>query len=146
MVSLPASRVWDLLFASGLQERYEQGEITSREFYDAFCSRSATHPDYDTFHLANSQIFELNVPIVPIVGHLKAAGYPLGILSNTCESHWQHVSDGRFCVISSFFPTLVLSYQLRSQQARSGYLSRGGAARGSGTGQDFLCGRPPGER
>ena len=63
--------------------------------------------------MANSQIFELNVPIVPIVGHLKAAGYPMGILSNTCEAHWEHVSDGRFCVISRFFPTLVLSYQLR---------------------------------
>ncbi len=113
LVSLPASRIQELLFASGLQDRYEQGECTSQEFYEEFCRSSRTRPDYDAFQWANSDMFTLNVPIIPIVGHLRAAGYPLGILSNTCEAHWQHVAGGRFGAITYFFQVEVLSYRLR---------------------------------
>ncbi len=113
LVSLPAGRVKDLLFDSGLQTRYEQGALTSRQFYEEFCRTSGTSPQYEAFHLANSDIFQLNVPIVAIVGHLRSAGSRLGILSNTCEGHWQHVANGRFRIISHYFSVTVLSYELR---------------------------------
>ena len=114
LVGLPASRVRDLLFASGLQQRHERGDISSREFYDAFCSAANARPDYHAFNLAGSQMFELNVPVIPIVAHLRAAGYLLGILSNTSEAHWQYISSGRYTVINAFFDVRVLSFEQRS--------------------------------
>ena len=58
-------------------------------------------------------MFEVNVPVMPIVAHLQAARYRLGILSNTCESHWQYVADGRYTVIRELFEVRVLSYHER---------------------------------
>ena len=45
--------------------------------------------------------------------NLWAAGYRLGILSNTCEAHWEYVSDGRYMVVRDLFELRVLSYEER---------------------------------
>jgi putative hydrolase of the HAD superfamily len=110
LTGLPPDRVWDIVFGSDLQTRYERGVVSSREFYEQFCTASNTRPDYDALHWANSAMFELNVPVIPIVAHIRAAGYRLGILSNTCETHWNYVADGRFKAIREFFAECVLSY------------------------------------
>ncbi len=116
LVGLPADRIWATLFASGLQNRYEQGALTSQEIYQQFCAACFDDPqewpDPAAFHLANSDIFQLHTPVVPIVAHLESAGYPLGILSNTCEAHWDFVSRGRFTIIERLFQVAVLSYDL----------------------------------
>jgi putative hydrolase of the HAD superfamily len=113
LAEITPERVWEILFASDLQSRYERGEMSSREFYEEFCRVSLSEPDYGALHRANSQMFELNVPVIPIVSHLMSAGHRLGILSNTCEAHWQYVSDGRFTSVRDFFEVQVLSYQER---------------------------------
>lgn len=110
LTGLAPEHVRDIVFFSGLQQGYERGEVSSREFYDAFCAASHTQPDFDALHYASSAMFEINVPIIPIVAHLRAARYRLGILSNTCESHWQYVADGRYAVIREAFEVSVLSY------------------------------------
>ncbi len=120
LVKRPAAEIWDLLFTSELQARYEAGAITSGEMHEEFCRASATRSDYEAFHQANSQIFEINVPVIPIVAQLMAAGYRLGILSNTCEKHWEHVSGGRFRVIREFFSVHVLSHLVRSSKPDRG--------------------------
>ena len=111
LAGVPAERVRDVLFTSGLQERYERGAVSSEAFYEAFCAATAARPDYEAFHGAHSRMFELNVPVIPIVVQLRAACYDLGILSNTCEAHWAHISDGRFGVITTHFDVRVLSFQ-----------------------------------
>ncbi len=120
LVGLPADEIWELIFASQLQAQYEAGAITSQEIYEQFCQQCCTEqdkwPDYDAFHLANSDIFSLNIPVVAIVAHLQAAGYPLGVLSNTCEAHWKHVSGGRYTVLHELFQEVVLSYEQRSSK------------------------------
>ena len=120
LVGLPADRIWDLIFASQLQSRYEQGAITSRDIYGQFCQQICDDhrawPDYRAFHVANSDIFHLNVPVIAIVAHLQSAGYPLGILSNTCEAHWKHVANDRYTVLNRMFRVTVLSYEQRSSK------------------------------
>ncbi len=116
LVGLPAEKIKEVMFASGLQSRYEQGAITSREMYQQFCEqccleRPQDWPDYEAFHLAASDIFHLNVPVIPIVAHLQSAGYPLGILSDTCEAHWKFVSSGRFTIVERLFQVAVLSFE-----------------------------------
>lgn len=84
------TQVSQIIFDGDLQQRYERGEISSREFYEAFCRQAGVCPDYDRLAAAASDIFELNGSIVPVVAQLRQARYRLGILSNTCENHWQH--------------------------------------------------------
>jgi FMN phosphatase YigB (HAD superfamily) len=57
-------------------------------------------------------MFELNIAIIPLVAQLYAAGYRLGILSNTCEAHWDYVSDGRYRIIPELFEPCVLSFRI----------------------------------
>ncbi|MFO7903577.1 MAG: HAD family hydrolase [Planctomycetota bacterium] len=115
LVGVPPAKVWEVMFASALQARYERGLISSRRVYETFCQQCCDDPrnwpEYRQFHLAHSDIFRLHVPLMPIATQLYATGYPLGILSNTCEEHWKHIHDARFPVLARLFRVAVLSYQ-----------------------------------
>ena len=50
------------------------------------------------------------------MAHLRAAGYRLGILSNTCEAHWEFVSCGRYAVLKELFEVEILSFRLGSMK------------------------------
>jgi len=106
-------RVEEVVFGDGLQEKYELGQISGREFYDAFCRRTGTRPDYDTLQQAGSDIFELNLSMLPVVTQLRQAGYRMGILSNTCESHWEHCCR-RYRVIDEGFQVHALSCRIHA--------------------------------
>jgi glucose-1-phosphatase len=104
--------VWTAVFASGLELRYESGELDDQGFYDAFCQATDTAADFDRLRLAGSEIFKLNQSIVPVIAQLDAAGYRLGILSNTCSAHWAYCMAGRFGVLDLAFDVFALSFQI----------------------------------
>ncbi len=106
------ARVWEVVFESDLEHRIESGQIDGREFYEQFCSETGTRPDYDALEWAGSAIFDVNARMLPIVVHLWMAGYRLGILSNTCQSHWEYCISGRFATIPTLFERAVLSYEV----------------------------------
>ncbi len=106
-------RVSDVLFDEGVQKQYETGELTDRQFYDAFCQRTDTRPDYHALRRAGSHIFELNLPMLPVVATLQQAGHRMGILSNTCSSHWQYCAE-RYAILTEAFTVHALSYQIRA--------------------------------
>jgi putative hydrolase of the HAD superfamily len=99
------------LFQGDLQNRYERGEISSAEFHEAFCLATGARADYAALTRAGSDIFEFNASILPVVSQLRAAGHRLGILSNTCQSHWEHCL-ARFHVLAEDFQIYVLSYRI----------------------------------
>lgn len=111
VAGIDPSRVKEVLFNGQLQRQYELGQISSWGFYEAFCTSSGTRPDYDALRRAGSDIFELNVRTLPIVAQLGAAGHRLGVLSNTCESHWEHCTR-RYRIIAEAFEVHALSYRI----------------------------------
>jgi HAD superfamily hydrolase (TIGR01509 family) len=66
---------------------------------------------HQSLHRAGNEIFELNLSLLPVVAHLTQAGYRLGILSNTCEGHWQHCRQ-RFRIVAEPFSVYALSCQI----------------------------------
>lgn len=112
VAGVAAEKIWDVVFASDLELRYEAGEISDREFYETLCRETDTRPDYEALLLAGSAIFTPNFSIFPIVAALDAAGYRLGILSNTCPGHWAYCRGGRYGLIDSAFDAYALSYEL----------------------------------
>lgn len=114
LTDLSPERTEQLIFASGLQVRYEEGEITSREFYDQFCRNSGTQPAADAFWKATSDIFTQNPGTFPIVRQLSSLGVGLGVLSNTCDSHWQQICSTTMLEIRPLFQQAVLSFEVRS--------------------------------
>jgi len=106
-----AAVVKDLIYHGGLQRDLELGRITGREFYESFRRRTGTRVDYLALERAGSNIFELNYPILPLVSGLRRAGYRLGILSNTCESHWEHCR-AKFTLVGELFGAAALSCRI----------------------------------
>lgn len=111
IAGVPAEQVWQIVFEDGLERRYELGEIDGRQFHEAFCRQSGTRPDYDALDLAGSAIFRANARMWPVIAHLGQAGYRLGILSNTSDSHWRYVTSGRYGIIPAAFQICVLSFE-----------------------------------
>lgn len=118
LAGVTPEKVDQVLFDQGLQERYETGLIDCTQFHQEFCSLTGSESSQGEFLHAISDIFTVNGSMIPVLTQLKARGFPLGILSNTCDAHWQQVF-GRHSVLRSFFDPLVLSYEAKSMKPDS---------------------------
>ncbi len=107
-------RVWDIVFGSDLEMEYERGAISTYAFYEAFCSRTQTCPNYEALLLAGADIFDLNQSVVPLINELRDRGHRLGVLSNTNEAHWNFIAGGRFPIVNDSFEQYALSYKMRA--------------------------------
>ena len=99
------------IFGNGLLQRYERGQVSSREFFEEFCAAANCRPDADRLAAAVSEIFTLNLPVLPIVAQLRQAGYRMGILSNTCEVHWEYCAE-HYNILTEAFDVHALSYRI----------------------------------
>ena len=106
-----ADKVWEVVFESRLEHRFESGEINDQQFYDEFCSGVGAKPNYDALLHAGSDIFAVNAPIIPLVAQLRAGGHRLGILSNTCGPHWAYC-ERRGYGLRKLFDVYALSYEI----------------------------------
>ena len=107
---IEASLVQELVFDSGLQNRYESGEITCETFAAEILKHSVTDASTDDIISAASDIFKLNREIIPLLTALRIVNVPLGILSNTCPGHWERVLMTAPC-IRQYFSKFVLSHE-----------------------------------
>jgi FMN phosphatase YigB (HAD superfamily) len=115
-VGIDPSRAWKILFEDGLHWQSERGEVTSDQFYARFCQAAGVPlGDRAALELAANDIFELNVPIVGLLGHLYFTGRRLGVFSNTTDDHWQYCT-GRFGILTSLFRVHALSFKLRAMK------------------------------
>jgi putative hydrolase of the HAD superfamily len=111
VVGATAEQVRNAVIGGRMIHDLEAGRLTSRQFYGAFCTAIGHRPDFEQLVAAAAEIFGLNLPVLPIVAQLRQAGYPLGILSNTCEIHWEYcVREYRF--LSENFGIHALSYKI----------------------------------
>jgi glucose-1-phosphatase len=111
VAGIAAEDVRAAIFGGGLMRQYESGRLSDRQFYEAFCAATACRPDYDALAAAASEIFELNLPMLPLVAQLRQTGYPMGILSNTCQPHWEHCRR-RYRIVAEAFTVFALSYRI----------------------------------
>jgi glucose-1-phosphatase len=113
VVGITPQRAWQILFDGDLCDRYEKGLVSEDQFYDEFCTSAAVAnlPAVDRAALeqAANDIFWLHVPLVAIVGRLRASGYRLGVLSNTNRGHWRHVT-GRYEFLTTLFHVHAISF------------------------------------
>lgn len=103
------SEVQTLLIESGMQWEYERGKLTPTQFHQKFEQAVEQSVDYEALLLAGSDIFELNTSILPVLDYLKANGYRLVLLSNTCVSHFDFIWN-QYDVLQRF-DAYVTSYE-----------------------------------
>jgi putative hydrolase of the HAD superfamily len=112
LIGVETKRVKDFYFAEEVLRGIETGEISDDEFYDRLCNRFDCRPDRAALAYAASAIFEVNASIVALVSQLYSAGHPLGVLSNTCQAHWDYCTGGRYGIIPALFDVNALSFQI----------------------------------
>ena len=112
VAGISADKVWQVVFESGLEERFEAGQLDDQEFFETFCRDTGTRPSREALLEAGSAIFKMNASMIPVIAQLDTAGHRMGILSNTCGPHWSYCAAGRFVLICQAFDVLALSYQI----------------------------------
>ncbi len=110
-----ADQVREAIFAGDMQRDFELGAIDGPTFYTHFCEATGTKPDYDRLYRASGDIFTLNVGVIPLIARLRARGVRLGVLSNTCVSHWDHCLRN-YRIVSDLFDVSILSYESHSMK------------------------------
>jgi beta-phosphoglucomutase-like phosphatase (HAD superfamily) len=107
------------LEGGGLEWAYERGELTREQFYGRFCEAAGARRDVEALGVAlddaGNDIFDLNPPIIGLVGRLAGAGYRLGVCSNTSQSHWGHCVQ-QYRALSTTFPVHALSFRLKAMK------------------------------
>jgi putative hydrolase of the HAD superfamily len=110
-------------FGTGMQVDYEIGKLDSRGFYEQFCRATDTCSDYDAFYRGFNEIFRPITSMLPVVASLYQSGYRLGILSNTCEEHWNYCLP-RYTMLRDFFSVHALSYEIGAMKPSAAIFCR----------------------
>lgn len=112
LAGVPTDAVHAALFAEGLQESLERGAIDWAGFHRRFGEATGSTTDPAALAHAASDMFTLNVPILPVIAALDRSGIRSGILSNTCAPHWSHILASRYSVLPGRFAVTVLSHEV----------------------------------
>jgi putative hydrolase of the HAD superfamily len=115
--------------SSGIQVDYETGKLKSREFHERFCSETGTRPQYDDFYRAFNEIFTPITSMLPVVAQLYHSGNRLGILSNTCDGHWNYCLR-RYVMLRELFSVYALSYEIGAMKPSAAIFCRAAALAG----------------
>jgi putative hydrolase of the HAD superfamily len=115
--------------SSGIQVDYETGKLDSRGFHERFCRKTGACPEYDAFFRGYNEIFTPITSMLPVVSQLYQSGYRLGVLSNTCEGHWDYCLR-RYVILRELFSVYALSYKIGSMKPSSVIYCRAAALAG----------------
>jgi putative hydrolase of the HAD superfamily len=104
---------WQTIFGGDLNERWERGDLSTAQFCDEFDAITHSRGDRAALEDAANDIFSPLPQMMAVTGHLRAAGYRLGILSNTNECHWRYV-QARYAFLTRLFHVRMASFELAS--------------------------------
>lgn len=103
-----ASEIYKIIFTEGLEKRYDEGRISSNEFYEKIIELLKIDILFDEFCEIWSDIFWENTKMWQFIRDLKRIKYKVYLLSNTNELHFQFVKN-KFFIINEF-DEYILSY------------------------------------
>jgi epoxide hydrolase-like predicted phosphatase len=107
------------LYDSGLEEKYEHGEVTSREFaaqLRQYFGRPESEVSDSAIVESISNMFEPIESMEGVLDSVRAAGYRVGLLSNTCIGHWSWIEQQQFSVMDFSFDATILSFEVGSMK------------------------------
>lgn len=100
-----------VLFETGLELEYELGRVTTDEFFAKISDILGCEIDRQRLELACNDMFTVMPQTQKTVAWLRESGYRLGILSNTCDCHWEFCRR-KFSWIDEHFEVHITSHQV----------------------------------
>jgi glucose-1-phosphatase len=116
--ALSSQRIFDIMFdlENGLVNPYEEGLMSSVEFFSELKSQFRLDMDIDTFKNIWNPIFREDREVNEAILYLKEKGYPLFLLSNTNELHFSYIID-KYPIVHSFDEWL-LSFEVNAKKPK----------------------------
>ena len=107
-------RAREVIYDSGLQERFEHGQVNGEQYAEAVrraMGRSIAVPTGEILD-AVSAMFRPIESMAGIVSGVRAAGYRIGLLSNTSAAHWDWIGRQAYPSVRGGFDVVILSYEV----------------------------------
>lgn len=101
-------------WGKGMYMEYESGKVTTEEFFRGLSERFKLDLSLEEFGGIWNSIFWEDPEVISIVRNLKARGFPLFLLSNTNELHFDFIRR-EFPIVSEF-DQLILSHEVKSRK------------------------------
>lgn len=113
-----AKEMFEYIFGmeNGLINPYEEGEISTDEFFKTISDRYYLNMGIEDFKKIWTPIFTEDKKVNKIILHLKSMGYPLYILSNTNELHFTYIKETY--PIVHVFDEWILSYEVGAKKPK----------------------------
>ena len=111
---LSPEEVYSRIFDTRLQLEYESGILDTSEFCERLRELLDVSVSDDRLTTAVADIFWPMYRTIPVLAGLVSAGMSLGVLSNTCEAHWDWVTTRTLPWMNRAFKTIILSFQVGS--------------------------------
>ncbi|MEM6692548.1 MAG: HAD family phosphatase [Planctomycetota bacterium] len=118
LVGVKAEAARSAIYDSGLQDDFEHGRVSVKGFGVRVSDALGITSDLaeDAIALAAADMFHPIEEMVPVLDGLQQRGMPIGILSNTCESHWRFLVDTKHPLLDRKFDSVILSYEVASMK------------------------------
>jgi putative hydrolase of the HAD superfamily len=100
----------------GLVNPYEEGLMSSRDFFAKLRERYKLELEFDEFKDIWNLIFDENPEVNDIIAYLKKSGYPVFLLSNTNELHFSYITE-RYPIVHSL-DEWILSYEVGAKKPK----------------------------
>lgn len=108
-----------LVLDGTLQTEYETGLISSVQFVSRISDAIGRELDVADMLQAAADMFIPNTHILPVLERVRDLGIPMGLLSNTCEAHWNWIGELRYPQVRDWFSPVILSYEVKSMKPDS---------------------------
>ncbi len=122
-----------------LQLQLEAGAVSWPAAHADFCRSTGSAVPLDQFSRAAGDIFGLRVEMLPVLAALRRLRLPVGLLSNSCEPHWQFICGSGYAFLPAGFPITVLSHEVAAAKPSPAIYARAAEAAGVPPEQIFFC-------
>lgn len=109
-------RMRAVVMDSNLQIEYETGSITGETFVEQISHSIGKPLNVREMLIAAADMFIPNLQMLPVLEHVKKKNIPIGLLSNTCQAHWEWILERRYPSVVDHFGPVVLSYEAKSMK------------------------------
>ncbi len=122
-----------------LQQRLEDGAVSWPAAHAEFCRHTGAAVPLDRFSVAAGDIFSLRAEMLPVLAALRRLRMPVGLLSNSCEPHWQFICASGYAFLPAGFPITVLSHEVAAAKPTPAIYARAAEAAGVPPNKIFFC-------
>jgi putative hydrolase of the HAD superfamily len=104
------SDIYQFIFKDGLEKLYDEGRISTKEFYEKIKQWLKADIEFDEFRQIWCDVYDENSSMTQLIGELKKSNHSMYLLSNTNELHYLHIRN-KYKILNEF-DDYIISYKI----------------------------------